>query len=147
MLPEVYEYIASKQVIHDNLLERCERLIAKYRELWAQGDKAEPAIFTWPSEVLHADDSGTPVNDICCCKLDADRNKWPDTIRGVAERTKAFAVLVMDPRETEVRFLFESPKGTRAWTIPIQRHGDVSVLGKVRREDGAARTGLLWKTN
>jgi hypothetical protein len=40
--------------------------------------------------------------------------------------------------------IFETMHGSRAWVIPIERHGDRLALGVQKVQDDAMHIGLLW---
>jgi hypothetical protein len=143
MKKELYAYLTSERFIHDMLLKRCEKVINRVRSDWAAGDKPFPMLLTWPAETVKAS-GGEPINEACVCAIGADRSRWPSTMRNMIARTKAYGLLLVEPREREVHLLFESMHGTRAWTIPVSRHGDVSVLGEAQYADDTETFGLLW---
>jgi hypothetical protein len=100
-------------------------------------------LFTWPAEEVLSDD-GKTIGGICQCLLPSERSRWFTTMKRMATRTKAYGILLVDPTPKEVKLIFETMHGTRAWTIPIKRFGDVDVLGAVRAQDNVENIGLLW---
>ena len=137
------QYISSERFIHDVLLERSENLVKKIQDDWKAGNKPFPLLITWPAETITSRD-GKPIDNVCLCYMGKDKQTWTSTMHGMVARTRAYGMLLVDPGPKEVKLIFETTHGTRAWTIPVERHGDVDVLGAVQRQDDVECIGLLW---
>jgi hypothetical protein len=65
-------------------------------------------------------------------------------LQRLVERTKPYGLALLERRGNEVRVLFETHHGARAWILPLERHGDLLVPGATAVHDDAECLGLLW---
>ncbi len=146
-MQDLHEYISSEWLIHDILVRKTQRMVDKFRQLWSKGQRVRKAcFFTWPAESIK-DDNGKDLVEICIAALPDDPAEWAKDMKEMVVRTKAYALVLMEPEAKCVKFIFESQHGTRTWVIPIQRRGDVDVLGPETYEDNVQSVGLLWRKN
>lgn len=136
----------SERFIHDELCRRSEKGVSSLRERWKTNGRVEPFFLAWPAEIVKAHD-GSLINDVCKLELPEVKEKWADLFRQAVELTKAYAILLCEQKEDGVKVILESPHGTRCWTLPVERHGDVYVLGKTSIKDNVESVGLLWRPN
>jgi len=140
------DYYKSERFIHDELCRRSEQGVASIQQIWKEQGKIGPFFLAWPAEIVKAHD-GTPIEDICRLELPEVKEEWSKLFQQAVELTKAYAILLCEQKEDGVKVILESPHGTRCWTLPIERHGDVYVLGKVNIKDDVESVGLLWRPN
>jgi len=139
----VADYIVSERFIHDDLLQRAQAAVNHVYEIWKNEGKIDPSLLTWPAEPIPGDD-GKKIDGVCCLSLPAQEPERPSAIRKMVERTKAYALLLVEQLEEEVRVILETPLGTRCWHLPIHRSGDVNILGGSTFTDNQENVGLLW---
>jgi hypothetical protein len=128
--------------IHAGLVKKCDGIVEDLRKAWA-GESDSTAI-VWPGEDV-LDDKGNPIADTVLLELPDDRKTWRNLLDQLVTRTSAFGLLVVDRRDDMLKVIFESPKGSRSWTLKKERHGDVSVLNSPTVLDDVESAGLLWK--
>ena len=144
-MPTDLAYYRSEQFIHDDLARIAARLEERVREDWRTDRKIESHAFSWPAETIKTDDGGK-VNNVVMMHLPDDLTKAEKNaaLRRLVERTKAYGLALTERLGDELRVLFESHHGARAWVIPLERHGDVLVPGRTQVRDNAECLGLLW---
>lgn len=112
-------------------------------ENWAQRHRIDPVVFTWPESPIVVE--GDPEYEgICAMALPADPKQRGQALRAFVKQTKAFALFLVEQEPDQVRLLFESKVGSRAWTIPIETRVGVKLLGKAEVLDNQKTTRLLW---
>lgn len=141
------DYITSERFIHDGLIEEVALMIVpEVRKRWrANKGKIATMIFTWPSEEVLADD-GHPIKGTCCLEV-PDTMTVAEATRLMVHRTNAYALVLVEDRGDKVQVIFESPHGTKSWTSPIVRKGDVRALGTSTEKIDTDSIGLLWNKN
>lgn len=139
-------YIASERFIHDELLRRAEGGVSKIPDLWRTDKRIYPTILLWPSDTVRATD-GTRFSGLIFRELSTDPAVRLSEIKVAKEKCDAYAVLLTEQLETDVRSIFESMHGTRTWRYPIRNHGDVQILGRPSIRDNAESVGVLWTAN
>lgn len=135
-------YIISERFIHDELLRRAEAAVAQLTTLWKKHRLIEASILIWPADTVRTDD-GQPHEGLIYGELPPETER-PAYLKKVAERWKPYALLVIEQKGSLVKAIFESPHGTRTWTMSIAKHGDVRVLGTAKIQDDVESLGLLW---
>jgi hypothetical protein len=135
-------YFSSERFIFDDLAKRAERMVEEVRAQWREKQRITNCCITWPAEVLK-DDAGREIQDAVYCVLPPGEEQ--EALRRMVERTKAYALVLIEQKKDELRVLFESHHGARAWLIPLELHGDVRVPGATRVTENAECVGLLWK--
>lgn len=140
------EYYRSERFIWDNLKAKANKGISSLYEVWRTRRKITPFLISWPAEPI-LDDNGLILEGECLLELSDNRSTWSKTIRAFSKKTKAYALLLMEQLEKELRVTLESHHGTRSWTIPILLSGDVKVLGDPQIQDNVHRIGILWGTH
>lgn len=134
-------YLASERVIHDDLVVKCLPLVQTAQRVWQQG-KGDPSfVVLWPSEPLK-DADGTRIEDEVLAEF--PRQNTHAALRRLVDRTKAFGLLVIELRPDALSAVFESRHGAHSWVYPIERHGDVRVLGSLVSATDTVSLGLLW---
>lgn len=90
------------------------------------------------------DDVGRIINDTVFLELPPNKSEWQELLMKLIVRTSAIAVVVVDFRFDQVKAIFETPLGSRAWTMKPERHGDTKMLSKPIVLDDVESSGLLW---
>jgi len=132
----------TEQDVHAGLVDKCTRIVRELRDSWKQ-DQLDSTAIAWAGEDLQ-DDFGRLINDAVVLELPADRARWRPVLQKLVERTKAFGLLLVDRTEDGFTASFESPHGSRKWTLKKERHGDVTVLSSPTVVDDVEAIGLLW---
>jgi hypothetical protein len=140
---QVSEYITSERFIHDDLLVRAQAAVNHLYEIWKKDGKIDPSLLTWPAEAVLSE-NGEKVDGVCCLQLPEAIEARRLAICKMVERTKAYALLVVEQLDVSVRVILETPNGTRCWNIPVHRSGDVKILGDATVTDNRENVGLLW---
>jgi hypothetical protein len=139
------DYIKSERFIWDSLRTTAAASIPGLYKAWKQAGKIEPFVMAWPGETI-LDDNGLRLEGVCMLDLPTNKSSWSSTLRHLTERTKAYALLLTEQLEGEVRVILESHHGTRSWSIPVHVSGDIKVLGTPSFKDDTHRIGILWGT-
>lgn len=138
------EYYRSERFIWDNLkLQAGGGLVGLYKS-WKSEGKVRPFAIAWPGETI-LDDTGLPMQGSCVLDLPDVKTKWPETLRRLILRTRAYALLLAEQKGKEVLVILESRHGTRSWSIPILVSGDIRTLGTAVVKDNVHKIGLLWR--
>jgi hypothetical protein len=145
MKPELRAYLTSERFIHENIIAQAEKILARYRVHWKNGAirQGQGLFFTWPAVTVQ-DDRGRDIEGTCAMYLPEERAKQPKAMRDMVIRTSAYALFLIEQRGREIKAILESTHGTRTWTIPLELHGDVHVLGQATQRDDYENVGLLW---
>ena len=141
MEEDQHKYIVSERFIHDGLLDVAQKVVDKACELW-ESQKLTAHAMTWPSSVVKGDD-GILLDRAIIMQM-PKREEWKKALVALVDRTQAYGLLLLEPKEKEISVKFESPHGSRTWSIPIERHGDRNCLGDQRVKDDVECIGLLW---
>lgn len=142
-----FEYFSSERFIHDNLIQVAEAGIKGLYKYWKKNHKIDPFIVTWPSKTL-SDDNGQQINDVCVMELPKnDKGSWQKLMLDVVAKTHAYGILLVEQRDMDVRAIFETKHGSKCWTLPIIRSGDIPVLKKPESTINRENLGLLWRNN
>lgn len=136
-------YITSERFIHDGLIRKTGEALETLPASYTANGRIEPFVFLWPSEKVQADDGGT-INDIVLLDLPQDKKTWPTLIARAMERTKAYALCLVQETEGAVRALLESPHGTYLWTYRRKYRGGYYALVLEDSQQNVERLGLLW---
>lgn len=134
----------SERFIHDELRRRAEQAVNHLRELWKEHRKIDPILLLWPAEPVQTKE-GVMFEGCVYCELPAAESERRATILKALERIRPYAVLLVEQHELDVKAIFETHQGTRTWTLPIKRHGDVRVLYDPKMADDEESLGLLWR--
>lgn len=139
------DYFRSERFIHDDLARLVKGFVEQVRATWRVTQAVEDYAITWPGADIKADD-GSNIDRMVLCKLPpATRDARMKTLREMVARTKAYGIAVIERVDACVMVWFETKHGARAWRIPLERHGDVTVCGApAMTEDGPA-LHLLWR--
>ena len=78
-------------------------------------------------------------------ELPENKDKWSSIFRKIIELTDSCGLLLVEQQDKRVRFLLETPEGTRCWDLPIEDRGDALRLGKVVVSDNKESIGMLWR--
>lgn len=105
-----------------------------------------PHILIWPASTVQATD-GSQFSGTIFSELSLEPERRPLEIKQSILRTAAYAALVTEQLETDIRMIFESGHGTRTWRLPIKNHGDIQILGRAVVHDNAESLGVLWTAN
>lgn len=131
--------------IHDELALYAEDMANEALQEYRRKRKLRPICVTWPGEVIKTD-SGAETDKPVTCFLDTvSEAHRAEVLRKLTERTKAFGLVLIEERADDIRVVFETRLGTRAWITPLKFHGDVRVPGKTHASTNRECVGLLWK--
>jgi hypothetical protein len=137
------EYITSEQFIWDDLLARAKFANKQVQQTWKKRRKIPVMVLAWPAVTIH-DDNDKPINSIVSLEV-PEGIPLQKALKDLIVRTKAYAILVCDSTNEELRVVLESHHGVRSWITSIRHHGDVRVLEDTRVQDGVGGFGLLWR--
>ena len=138
------DYYTSERFIHDELARRAESGFSGLYTAWKTHRKIEPFIIAWPSDSVTAE-NGKEITGPCVMILPPDKGRWQEFMLKAIELVTAYGLLLVEQREKDVRAIFESQHGTRCWTMPIVRSGDVDILKAPEVSDNTEHLGLLWE--
>lgn len=142
-------YYESERFIHDDLVQKAQATVDTIYELWKnKNKKLDSLLLTWPAEPIE-DSAGITFEGVCGMELPEAPAAKSKAIRDLVRRTKAYAFFVADyiKDQNRLKCILETPHGTRVWTIPIYRSGDVDVLGEAKVADDTECLGLIWQKN
>ncbi len=129
--------------IWEDLKLRVAKLTEHVRVQWGKGRRPPRMAFAWPGEEV-LDDHGRPVDDLVTLPLPADADA-PSIIAALAERTRAYAVGLLEVLPRSVEVTLESEHGVAAWTMALTDQGGAVLIGRpVVRESGPG-LGVLFK--
>lgn len=139
-------YFKTELFIHDALLRCAEAMAEELRKEWGAKRKVETLAVSWPSEHITADD-GVKVTHAVLMPLPATftESETMAALKRLVEKTKAYGLALVEQKDEQLRVLFETHHGARAWLIPLERHGDIKVPGKTVVRDNTECLGLLWQ--
>lgn len=136
--------IAREHPFHDSLIRQAAAGVSAIYNNWKKDRYIDPFFLAWPSEEVTGSD-GAKIRDVCTLDLrEHPKAEWPRLMREAIQLTSAHALLLCEQRENDISVILESTQGTRAWSIPIIRSGDVRILGKASYKDNVESVGLLW---
>lgn len=139
------QYIVTQQFIHDDLLDRSAAVVRKLPDLWNRDKKIAPVLLCWPETPVKGSD-GSSIDDVCVLDLtDIAEGERQDVIRQMTKRTKAYGLFFVEQKKDAVLAAFETRMGSRTWTLPIRRHGEVIVLEAARVATDGPAVGVLWR--
>jgi hypothetical protein len=136
------EYITSERFIYDDLVRSSQRVLDEACRIWESGEKLFAYAIAWPTHAVRAKD-GTKISRAIVMELPKDQEKGA-ALRALVETTGAYGLLLVEQKERAIVAKFETAHGARAWTVPIERHGDRLMLGDQRVTDDTECIGLLW---
>lgn len=131
---------------HHQLCRRVSESIKSIHKSFLRDKKIAPFIMTWPSTPI-IDDYGKRIDNPCILELPDDQSKWTKLMLKAIDRTDAYALLLIEQREKDVRAILETTEGARCWLMPIAHSGDVTRLGVARITNDRECLGLLWQKN
>lgn len=135
------------QEYHEQLSLQAEANLDLIYKRWktTQG-KLEPFLLTWPSEPVQTS-NGSWITGACQLTLPKDKAQWKGLLVEAIVLTSPKAMLLLEQNEKDVKLILETPEGSTSWVIPIERHGDINVLGKAARKIDTDSIGFLWQPN
>jgi hypothetical protein len=140
-----HDYFTSERFIHDGLIRTAEAGVHGLYEHWKREHKIDAFVVTWPAEAV-LDDHGKTLSDTCVFELqDSTKPEWQILMLKLVQRTKAYGILFVEQRTSDIRAIFETKHGAKCWTIPIARSGDASILKKAEVTVDRENLGLLWR--
>lgn len=137
------EILDREKFIWDDLIADGKKMVSMVRDLWRKDKRVPRMLFSWPSEHLKTAD-GKTITHIVSFAIPADLATFEAAVQ-LTKETKAYAILLVEQEEQDVRVLLESFHGTRCWRLPIRRHGDVNVLEKEHATQDTESLGILWR--
>lgn len=138
------EDITSERFIHTCLLVEAEAMVDYVNEAWKDTGGHLPCLgFAWPAEHLHT--TNGVIKDMVRTTFSETPSQLSRELRDFVRLSKAYALLVIEQRKTDVKVIFESVHGSRSWTMRIEQHGDAKVLSKPTVVNDHESIGLLWR--
>ncbi len=134
----------SERFIHDELCRRAELAVSHLRDLWKEHRKIDPILLLWPADPVRTKE-GVMFEGCVYCELPQAENERRATVLSALERVRPYALLLVEQQDVAVKAIFETHQGTRTWTLPIKKHGDVRVLYDPQMADDVESLGLLWR--
>ena len=110
------------------------------KQIWReQHDKCPTLLLAWPGnpKIPHDVVQMHVPDGVTSFKAAAD----------LAEATAAQALFLVEQLEQRVVLLLETHEGTLSISLPIERHGDVKVLGTEQVTRNTESIGVLWRKN
>lgn len=135
-----------ERVLHDALILLVEKNLTSLEASWRTQKKIQPFMLSWPQEPI-SDDEGEIIDNVVLMELPADKQERKKEVTELVFRTKPCALLLCEQLGDKVLVIFESPLGTKSWTYPLRKHGDVTVLGSKSSRENTESIGLLWSRN
>lgn len=129
-------------LLHRAMLRRCDGIVEKLRGQWDKEMTAYVAM-TWVAEPIQ-DDEGKSINDKVILELPNNKEEWWPLLIKLITRTKAFGLLLVQFQHDTAKVIFESPFGSRSWSMHLERHGDTKTLSRPTVLDDVESIGLLW---
>lgn len=143
---ERFDYLTSERFIHDDLLRSAQNTLDEACRIWEESEKKLVSYaIAWPAEAVRAT-NGKDISGPIIMMM-PERGLWTTALNGLVEKTKAYGLFLIDVSDLAIVAKFETSHGARAWTIPIQWHGDRRMLGSRKVKDNAECVGLLWSPN
>ena len=131
---------------HEELLEVVEGIAKDVLETWTKERRLEPLAFTWPAEPVASQDGKFVYGAVICQLRDIPQREWTRALQEMVHKTKARGLFLIERRDNQIRALFETAEGARAWLTPLHRHGDLLSLGETVVHDDAECIGILWRS-
>jgi hypothetical protein len=144
--PTVHDASVSQVLaaIWAELIVKTQATADKVREIWAKQRTMKNVLVGWVSEPIK-DRRGDVITDSIVMDL-PDGPVDQKLVATFAKKIRAYAILLVERKEREIRLTLESPQGCRVWTLPLVRHGDIWALGKTVVDTKPTETlGILLK--
>ena len=125
---------------HDMLVAMCSRIMDEIRENFLNGEAREGDLCATWSRFPAGTDAIGPTKVV---KL-PDSDRFNFVLDQVVKR-KAYAVLLVERKNTHIRLLLESVSGTCGWYLPIQKATGERKFGKLRTSTNLDSLGILWR--
>ena len=132
-------------VTHAELLEVVEDIHKDLLKSWNKDRRLEPLALTWPSEPVKSVEGRLVFGAIICQLRNVPVQEWTAALQKMVGTTKAAGLFLVERRDQQIRALFETHEGARAWLTPLHRHGDLLALGETVVHDNAECVGILWR--
>jgi hypothetical protein len=136
------DYLKKETLIWEGLLRSGQNMVAEVRRRWPRGGVPR-MLFAWPAGPIKADD-GTPIKGMIPLVVPEEVSTSKAAL-GMVKRANAYALLLVEQRGDEVKVILEAPQGARCWTLPVRRHGDVTVVEEGFSQDNEECLGVLWQ--
>ena len=137
------EDLAREDFIWKDLITRGHYMVKLTRNMWRK-DRAVPRmLFSWPATHLHTSKGETITHLVSFAIPDGVTIR--DAAAKLTRRTNAYALLLVAREGDDVKVILESAHGSRAWVLPVVRHGDVEVLEKEKASTDTEYIGILWR--
>lgn len=134
-------------VTHTELLEVAKGLADIALEQWRHDQKLEPMALTWPAEPVLSEEGRLVYGGVICQLAKVPKENWTKALQVMVEKTKAFGLVLIEKQDQQIRVLFETHEGARAWLTPLRRHGDLLTPGETAIHDDKECIGILWQPN
>jgi len=132
-------------VSHAELLEVAKGIADIALEQWRHDQKLEPMALTWPAEPVPAEEGKLIFGGVICQLRRVPKQDWTRALQAMVAKTKAFGLVLIEKQDNQIRVLFETHEGARAWLTPLHRHGDLLTPGETTVHDDKECIGILWR--
>ncbi len=137
------EYLEQEDFIWRDLIDYAKHALTVVRAAWRRDRDYPRVLIAWPAEHLHFE-SGRVIKNTVSLAVPAHMTSRAAAIE-MARQTGAYALLLVERHEKELKVILESPHGTRCWHLPLERHGDVVMLGRETLSEDLDHIGVLWQ--
>lgn len=138
-------YFTSERFIHDDLAAKAAEMVEQLRATWKRTQAMEDYALTWPRTDIATDDGGHIEGAIICKLPRASREERIAVLHKMAERTKAYGLVLIEQANNALCVWFETQHGARVWRMPLARHGDVVVCGAPEVTEDKEALHILWR--
>jgi len=135
--------LKNEEFIWKDLIFRAKHAVDHVKQVWRKEHDYPRMIFSWPSEHLKTK-GGTVITHLVSFAIPDEMETFKAAVE-LATKTKAYGLLLVDKVDGNLKVVLESRHGTRCWTMPIRRHGDVTVLERGRASENTECIGVLWR--
>lgn len=140
---DIREYITSEKFIWDDLLKRGAAAVDNVRKTWRKKRKIPRLLISWPAEHVRTEDNKVITHTVSFQIPDGMSSQKAAVM--LAEKTKAYALLLVERRGDTLYVILESHHGVRCWKMAVKLHGDLEVLEKEEATNNAEHIGVLWR--
>lgn len=138
------EYYTSERFIHDELVRRAEDTLYSLYDTWRQQKSIQPFLLCWPAGPVTAN-NGASISGPCVLELPPEgRDQWHNLILGSVRATGAYALLLVEQKESHIQVTLESQHGAHCWKMQIVQRGVDRILKQPTPTVNEEHVGVLW---
>jgi len=136
------DYLNKEGKLWDFLVAGTDGLVKSLRKTYPTGN-VPTMLFAWPGPNVRADD-GTVIRGLIPFAVPAGVDVKAAAVK-MAKRTQATALVLVQRQNEYVKVILEAPIGTKCWSLPVRRHGDVTVVEEGSTSMNGESIGVLWQ--